>query len=157
MNDVVPTLDMTAILENATAAEFDVVGDPVPQGSLRAFSRQGGRPWLTSDNKRTRPWKDAVTWAASEALRFTATEPVAVRLSFRVRRPKGHTGKRGLLPSAPTYPGTKPDLDKLVRAVLDSLVEAKVLADDALVASIVASKSYADDVAPGVRVRVWVA
>lgn len=154
----IPTINMTAILEAATVAEFDVVGDPIPQGSMRAFARRGGgRPMVTGDNARTRPWKDAVTWAASEARRDTATEPVCVSLAFSVRRPKSHSGKRGLLPSAPTYPGTKPDLDKLVRAVLDSLVEAQVLADDALVAMLRASKTFADGVPAGVHVRVWVA
>jgi crossover junction endodeoxyribonuclease RusA len=155
---MIPRIDMTAILEAATVAEFDVVGDPAPQGSMRAFARRGGgRPMVTSDNPRTRPWKDAVTWAASEARRDTATEPVCVSLAFRVRRPKGHTGKRGLLPSAPAYPGTKPDLDKLVRACLDSLVEGQVLADDALVAILHASKTFADTQPAGVHIRVWLA
>jgi Holliday junction resolvase RusA-like endonuclease len=150
---------MAEILERATVAEFDVVGDPIPQGSMRAFARRGGgRPMVTADNARTRPWKDAVTWAASEARRFTATEPVAVELTFTLRRPKGHSGKRGLLPSAPTYHGTKPDIDKLVRAVLDSLVEAQVLQDDALVALLRVAKGYPiGDVPAGVHVRVWIA
>lgn len=151
---------MAAILEDATAAEFEVVGDPIPQGSMRAFARRGGgRPIMTGDNARTRPWKDAVTWAASQARRFTAVEPVEVELHFRLRRPKGHSGKRGLLPSAPTYHGTKPDLDKLVRACLDSLVEAEVVKDDALVAMLRVSKGYpigVDDRPPGVSVRVRV-
>ena len=157
-----PALDFEAILQNATAAEFDVLGDPVPQGSMRAFARRGGgRPIVTADNPRTRPWKDAVTWAAREARRFTATEPVAVELAFTLRRPKGHSGKRGLLPSAPTYHGTKPDIDKLARAVLDSLVEAQVIADDALVAWLRVAKGYSlspagDYPAPGVHVRVRV-
>jgi len=155
------TLELDDMLERATAAEFTVVGDPVPQGSMRAFYKAGmKRPVVTSENPATRPWKDAVTFAAHQARRFTATEPVAVSLGFHVRRPAGHSGKRGLLPSAPTYPGKKPDLDKLVRAVLDSLVEAQVIADDALVVILRVTKLYAGsdgDTAPGVHVRVWVA
>lgn len=147
------------ILENATAATFTVVGDPIPQGSLRAFARRGGgRPIVTADNAKTRPWKDAVTWAASEARRFTATEPVAVELHFVLRRPKGHSGKRGLLPSAPTYHGTKPDIDKLARAVLDALVEAQVIVDDSLVAILNVAKGYplfpGQEAGVSVKVRV---
>lgn len=132
------------LIENSTAAKFSVVGDPVPQGSMRAFLRRGGgRPILAPDNKRTRPWKDAVTWAAAEARRFTAIEPVAVQLRFTLRRPKGHSRANGSLrPTAPTYHDTKPDIDKLVRAVLDSLVEARVLADDSLVAWLRVAKGY---------------
>jgi Holliday junction resolvase RusA-like endonuclease len=138
-------------------AQFDVVGTPIPQGSMRAFRRPGGGyPIMTADNPRTRPWKDAVTWAASELHVITLAGPALVRIDFRLARPKGHTGKRGLLPSAPAHPETKPDIDKLARAVLDSLVEAQLLRDDALVAELRVRKRYVvDGEMPGANVKVW--
>jgi Holliday junction resolvase RusA-like endonuclease len=157
-----PTLPLAEILERATAAEFTVVGDPIPQGSMKSMHhRASGQIVSMPDNPKTRPWKNTVTAAAIEARQFTATEPVVVQLSFAIRRPNGHYGSgrnAGVLrSSAPTYPGKKPDLDKLVRAVLDSLVEAKVILDDALVTGIRATKWFADTVETGVSVRVWVA
>ena len=136
---------------------FTVVGIPVPQGSMKAFTRRGGgRPIMTSDNARTRPWKDAVVWAAADALaEATIRGPVEVALTFRFGRPKSHHGKRGLLPSAPRLPSVRPDLDKLVRAILDALVEASVMADDAQVVTLSATKDYAADWEhPGVDVSV---
>lgn len=140
-------------------ATFEVVGTPIPQGSMQAFNRRGGgRPIVTSDNKRTRPWKDAVTWAASEARSTFWGEyagAVGVEMVFRIVRPKGHTGKRGLLPSAPAEHAVKPDIDKLVRAVLDAIVDAAVIVDDALVAELRVTKRYVTAMeAPGVRVMV---
>lgn len=152
-----PALDLDAIFARATAAEFDVAGTPIPQGSMRAMHhRSSGRIITTSDNAKTRPWKLDVIASAVEARRFTCAEPAAVHMAFRLLRPKGHTGKRGLLPSAPTWPATKPDIDKLARAILDALVEARVLTDDALVGLLQATKRYATDgETPGVHVRVW--
>jgi Holliday junction resolvase RusA-like endonuclease len=143
---------------SALVAEFKVVGTPIPQGSMRAFNRRGGgRPIVTADNARTRPWKDAVAWAARNAVDAelgegeTCRVAVDVVIEFRLARPKGHHGARGLLPSAPTYPAVKPDLDKLTRAVLDALVDAAVIADDAQVVQVRATKEYGD---PGAWVRV---
>jgi Holliday junction resolvase RusA-like endonuclease len=148
------------LVDSALAATFEVIGDPIPQGSMRAFARRGGgRPILTADNVRTRPWKDAVAWHAAQARKFTATEPVAVELRFTLRRPKGHSLKGGnLRKGAPAYHGTKPDIDKLTRAVLDALVEAQVLADDSLVAVLRVAKGYPmyPDQPAGVAVTVRV-
>jgi crossover junction endodeoxyribonuclease RusA len=46
----------------------------------------------------------------------------------------------------------RPDLDKLVRAVLDALSEAGVWRDDAQVVSVVARKAYGS--APGLTVEI---
>lgn len=127
-----------------------ITGIPVPQGSLRAFTRNG-RAWASSDNPRTRPWKAAVTAEAARAVEALGLatpaydrRPVAVIAVFRLPRPKGHYGKRGLLPSAPRYPAGMPDLDKLVRAALDALTGV-VWRDDAQVISVLATKVYPDE------------
>lgn len=136
-----------------------IAGIPIPQGSLRAFSRNG-RAWATSDNPRTRPWKAAVTAEAADAVAAAGLDtpaydrlPVAVAITFPLPRPKGHYGKRGLLPSAPKYPATLPDIDKLVRAILDALTGI-VWRDDAQVVAIEAYKRYSDELVTVVEVSV---
>lgn len=152
-------MDMTSTLSEQTAwieeepvaTRADLVirvpGVPAPQGSLRAFTRNG-RAWATSDNPRTRPWKAAVTAEAARAVEAAALanpafgrEPVGVSVTFRLPRPRGHYGKRGLLPSAPRYPAGMPDLDKLARAVLDALTGI-VWRDDAQVVALDVYKRY---------------
>jgi Holliday junction resolvase RusA-like endonuclease len=78
-----------------------------------------------------------------------------VEVTFRLPRPKGHMGKRGLRPSAPRFPATRPDLDKLCRAVLDGLTSGGAYGDDAQVTVLTAEKVYASETrAPGCTIRV---
>jgi Holliday junction resolvase RusA-like endonuclease len=119
---------------------FEVVGDPVPQGSKRAFLPPGQtRPVIVDDNKGPlRTWRDTMRSAATDAMGQQPLPyfdgPVAVRLTFRLVQPK--TVKR-------VYPAVKPDLDKLVRAALDAFTSARVWQDDAQVVQILTSKVYA--------------
>jgi crossover junction endodeoxyribonuclease RusA len=122
---------------------FTVFGQPTPQGSVRAFVR-GGRAVVTSDNVKLRPWRDTVTWAARDALggasersTFPITGPVALDLSFHLHRPKSRPK------TIDVYPLTPPDLDKLIRAIGDSLVNAGIIQDDALICDLFVSKRYA--------------
>lgn len=138
-----------------------VAGVPVPQGSKRAFPHyRTGRVVMVDDNSNLAGWRDAVTaaasveWGGAPALAV----PVWASLSFYLPRPAGHfgTGRNAgtLRPSAPTWPGVKPDLDKLVRAVFDSLTAAGVWTDDARCVGVSAWKFYADGRAPGVALTV---
>jgi len=122
---------------------FEAPGQPVPQGSVRGFVA-GGRAIITSDNSKLRPWRDTVTWAARDVLRghserasFPITGPVQLVLSFWMHRPKNRPKTVDVLPLVP------PDLDKLIRAVGDSLVNAGVIRDDSQVVSITTTKRYA--------------
>jgi Holliday junction resolvase RusA-like endonuclease len=47
-----------------------------------------------------------------------------------------------------------PDLDKLIRAVGDSLTDAGIIRDDSRIITITARKLYADDRGPGAVIRV---
>ncbi|PZR70031.1 MAG: hypothetical protein DLM66_04825 [Candidatus Dormiibacter spiritus] len=135
------------------ALEFEVPGEPQPQGSHQAYA-SNGRAWVTSDNPRLRPWRNAVCWHAREALgeRPPMRGPVRVELWFSFARPRGHFGRRGLLPSAPAGHVVRPDCDKLARGAVDALGEAGVWRDDSQVVELVASKAYAER--SGLRVRV---
>jgi Holliday junction resolvase RusA-like endonuclease len=134
---------------------FEVPGEPQPQGSTKAFKhRRTGRVMVTSDNARLRPWRDAVAWHARQALLGGGPliGPVKVRVEFRFSRPGGHFGKRGLRPAAPREHVVRPDLDKLVRAVLDALSDAGVWRDDAQVVETRARKQYHEQ--PGAVVEI---
>jgi crossover junction endodeoxyribonuclease RusA len=131
--------------------DFAVRGMPQVQGNMRAvgsrvFSKR--KPELDA-------WRDAIATEARDAMadRPLILEALYVVLSFRLQRPKGHTGRRGLLPSAPAYPTGRPDLDKLIRAALDAMTGV-VWADDSQVFIVHAEKRWADADPPGLRVQV---
>ena len=125
---------------------FQVFGDPVPQGSKRAFVVKN-RAVVVDDNKATlRSWRTAVVDAARAELNGEAPDlgPVRITLMFFLRQPKR--------PKAPV-PITKPDADKLARAVLDGMTDAGVFRDDSQVTTLTVRKRYTTE-APHVRVFV---
>ena len=121
---------------------WTVEGTPVPQGSLRPFMA-GGRPQLRYTNREPLAlWRDAVRDACP--VREPEEGPFRVTLAFRVTRPMGHYNKVGVLPRfEDATPCKRPDLDKLVRAVLDALT-MRVWRDDGQVVQISASKRYSE-------------
>lgn len=105
---------------------------------------QGGRAVVTSDNSKLRPWRDTVSWAARDALakhserpKFPLTGAVLVTLGFWLHRPLSAPKTRDVLPIS------IPDLDKLIRAVGDSLTNAGVIRDDSLITDLLCQKRYA--------------
>ena len=125
-----------------------VPGTPAPQGSKRVgVNRATGRAVLIEASKQVKPWRAAVVEAWKSTGRETIPGPVAVWLRFDLVRPRGHYGTgrnaRTLRPTAPAYPAVKPDLDKLVRSILDALTTAGAIEDDARVVSLSVSKHYA--------------
>lgn len=142
-----------------TTHTFDVLGIPAPQGSKRHV----GRGVLVESSKAVKPWREAIVWQAREAglAGKRLDGDIVVLLLFRLPRPRGHygTGRNAgaLRKSAPKRPNVKPDLDKLVRAVGDALSSAAVIADDARIVGMTATKVYADaELPPGVSVGLEV-
>jgi crossover junction endodeoxyribonuclease RusA len=131
---------------------LDVLGTPAPQGSKRHV----GNGRMVESSKAVGPWREAVV---SEARR-TMVEglmldgPLRVIVDFRLCRPHGHHGAKGLRPSAPRWPHVKPDIDKLLRSTLDGLTQAGVIADDARIVEVLAVKAYADSGPAGARITV---
>ena len=142
--------------------EVQVAGLPVPQGSTRAFSR-GGRVHTTNDpSGRIERWRGDIRTAVRDvAPAAPASDPVAMRMSFRMPRPQNHylpanarRPKPELRLDAPHWVPSGADVDKLARAVLDALTGV-VYVDDSQVVSIVAAKRYvADGEGPGLRLEV---
>lgn len=70
------------------------------------------------------------------------TGPIRLAIVLCVARPRAHYGAKGSLKlSAPTYPTTRPDLTKLVRAIEDALTGV-IWRDDAQVVSQTVMKIY---------------
>ena len=131
---------------------FVAYGIPAPKGSTKAFYRPGMRfPVVTEDNAKTRPWaaivKDAALKATGGQSIPFAEGPVLVEARFYMRRPPS-------LPKRIEYHVKKPDLDKLMRALKDSLTGV-VWTDDSQVVMLHASKEYAQN-GELPRVEVWV-
>lgn len=121
--------------------ELTVHGIPAPQGSKT--------PWGSEANPNTRPWRAAVATAAAETMngRPLLTGPLTLEVIFTFPRPKSHyrSGNRAheLKPGAPIYHTGKPDTDKLLRAIGDSLT-GTIVRDDAQLARVTATKVYGE-------------
>lgn len=139
---------------------FWISGLPAPKGSTRAFVVKG-RAVTTQANKATRPWMALVVDAAKTSGHFGLVGPynrsVAIRLEveFYFPRPKGHYRSDGvrLRQSAPAYMTTKPDVDKLERAILDALTGV-AYHDDSQVVEQSSKKLYTSDGPVGAMVTV---
>jgi len=121
---------------------------------------------LIESSKDLKAWRDQVRFIAQQA--FIGAEPfngaVEVLLNFRLPRPKSHyrTGRFAhvLRDDAPIWVTTRPDVDKLARAILDALTGVGYC-DDSQVASLAPTKRYVDPYAqrgfeqvPGVMIYV---
>ena len=122
-----------------------VDGVAAPQGSKSV----SGSGHLYDVSKRVRPWRRTVKDHATKQMKLVGCPqfqgPVVVTLDFALPRPASHyrTGRfAGLVKdAAPRFPVSKPDVDKLTRAVLDSLT-GSVYGDDAQVVELSVWKRY---------------
>lgn len=131
---------------------FVVSGDPVPQGSMKAFVFKG-RAILKPDNeKELHAWRQKVAKAvtlASGGLIIGANVPVLVRATFRLQPP-------AKMPKERVAATVAPDADKLLRAVLDGMTineygaigKLGLYLDDKQVVSVQLVKSYATPAFP---------
>ena len=116
---------------------------------------------IESAGDRLKVWRQTVTLKARSVAAQQAWEPptaVWADLVFYLPRPKHHyrTGRYAdqLKPSAPTVHITKPDGDKLTRAVFDSLTDAGVIPDDSAIVGYTTHKQYADHHPTGARITI---
>lgn len=139
---------------------LDVLGTPAPKGSARAMNIAGRARLIASSSnanaKAQKAWANAITTAALYAglgCKEPFPGPVWVSITFRMARPKGHYGKRGLLNSAPMHPCVYPDVDKLARCTLDALTRL-VFEDDSRIVSLYVGKQYAVPGREGAKIAV---
>jgi Holliday junction resolvase RusA-like endonuclease len=120
-----------------------VPGTPVPQGSVNNY-----RGRIVGVTPKLRDWRLKIRTATLARHKGDPLDgPITVSLVFQLAPPQR--------PRWP-LPAVKPDLDKLIRAVLDSLSTTKqlrgVITDDARVVQITAAKTYHGN--PGVMVTI---
>lgn len=131
---------------------LEVIGNPITQGSKRAFVVNGRAVITEGGGKKHKDWRAAVADAAQAWCRENGnppliTGPVLMRITFGMQKPA----------SAPkrtrTYPikARSGDVDKLQRSILDSLTGV-LFVDDSQVLAVVAVKDWSDP--PGVVIEV---
>jgi Holliday junction resolvase RusA-like endonuclease len=139
---------------------FTVEGRPVPQGSMTASYNRTTKVAHVHhvQGAALAQWRAAVRDAARSAMRTEKPyiNAVEVGLLFQMQRPNSHIQIRlGSEYVKPRYRNaqvtTTPDIDKLIRAVLDALTGIVYL-DDSQVVSLHAMEVYALE--PGLAVRV---
>jgi Holliday junction resolvase RusA-like endonuclease len=121
----------------------EVEGRAIAKGSYRPVPTPNGAR-VTSSAKGLKPWEKAIRRAATLAMGKSEIEQGAVLVyaNFRIARP---ASVRRL------HPTVAPDLDKLVRAVLDGLIGV-AFRDDAQVVRLDAGKRYVPAGAEGVTI-----
>jgi crossover junction endodeoxyribonuclease RusA len=128
--------------------EIVVEGSPVPQGSFRHI----GNGRIIAANPKLNTWRQTIADQVSEKTAVRLIDgSCRVDLVFTLPRPKSVPKSRRARPT------TKPDLDKLIRAVLDAISlprYVQLLTDDSIVTDLHAAKRYADHSPPGVRIFI---
>lgn len=135
-----------------TGLAFTIPGDPRGKGRPRATIR-GSHASLYTDAK-TASYENLVKLAASHALgdRDPFDEALRIRVSVRMVPAASHSAKkRAAMLSGEIMPTKLPDIDNVVKAVLDGCNKV-AFRDDALIVSLIASKSYS--ATPGVDVVI---
>lgn len=127
---------------------FFVPAEPQAKGSMRAFVPKGwNRPVVTSTNKHLKSYESLVRMEANKIWNAPVLDrntPVNVWLVFCFIKPRS-------TPKKVVEKLTKPDLDKLIRPILDAMTGI-VWVDDSQVVRIVASKIFTER--PGTAVRI---
>lgn len=125
---------------------FSVLGEAKPKGSTRAFYNAKSKKTVTvGANAGTKAWEQRVATEAQKAVLengifFTKEQPVHITILFYLPRPKSMSPKV----SAHVK---RPDLDKLVRAVLDGMTGI-VYVDDSQVVQLNTLKDYSHPDSP---------
>lgn len=129
----------------------------IPVGQPRPRARNAGKHARVYNPGTSDDWKEKViiaTRIASTGSNFDDREPLIVKITYLMPRPKSHFGAHGLLPSAPRYHLQKPDLDNLDKAVLDALVVSGIMRDDCQVVQLISNKDWTK---PGEDAGAWIA
>lgn len=117
--------------------QFKAIGLPRPQGSKNVMSR-GGKTWLVESAKGLPQWRKTVATAAKEAHPNHTPDKAPYRLEITFIMPRTKAMKDKHAPPMTQ----RPDIDKLERAVLDSLTGV-IWEDDSQVVTVFKHKRRA--------------
>lgn len=100
---------------------FEVPGQPQTEGNMKAFNGH----IVHADGPGLRAYRKAVGIVAKSKGCRPGPGPISLDVQFVCKRPNDHfvanDPLRDLKPTAPAYVTKRPDIDKLLRAVLDAL------------------------------------
>lgn len=116
---------------------FTILGEPVPQGRPRFFRR--GRFIGTYDPQKSQDFKQKVALFAKTAGVTLSDKAIKIRLDFWLPRPKSLYRKSD--PEFGMFCSKRPDIDNLIKAVLDGL-NGIAFKDDGQVCELQARKFY---------------
>ena len=123
---------------------YIVYGNPAAQKRHRHFNR--GKFTQTYDPSKTDK-QDFVSQIIQQRPKTPFVYPLIVSINFYFNRPKSHygSGKNAdkLKQSAPFFHTSKPDIDNLIKFVLDAM-NGIFFKDDYLITKIKSEKNYSD-------------
>lgn len=102
---------------------------------------------------RHKEWRGKVRSRAEKEANLKGHEtidaPVRADVTFYMTKPKSK-------PDWKVYPDTKPDLDKLIRSIFDSISgkDGPIIREDSRIVEIAAKEFYAGPEGPGVRIVI---
>jgi Holliday junction resolvase RusA-like endonuclease len=124
-----------------------IAGIPAPKGSRTVGTRKNGTHYTRESSEGVKSWVEAVAYSAraNRPKGKPLEPPYEIELVFSMPRP-----------AAPKYdwPSKDGDIDKLVRGVLDGMVQGGLLVDDRHVTALTARKEFSGPAAAGVAVCV---
>ena len=124
--------------------EFLLLGDPRPQGRPRFYKR--GNFIGVYDPKESKEYKQTIAaQIAAQCPVYISDKAVSLEVEFVFARPKS-------IPKKVIDHVKKPDLDNLLKAVIDAITGI-VIRDDSQIVSLNARKEYGDP--PQTRLRVY--
>lgn len=123
--------------------EFEVVGIPKPQGSMKAFKVGNAIRTQPSGGASFAAWRNAVAQAARDIIGHDDVSapydgPLGLSVEFRFPMPVGRP-KRDRV-NGLCWKTTAPDVDKLIRTIGDALTAAGLIRDDARIVALEARK-----------------
>lgn len=133
---------------------FHIAGIPKAQPRVKAFRR--GRFAGVYDPGTADNWKLMIRAEAKRSWSGVVShDPIRMRVWFFMPRPKSHFAKDGSRKAkTPHFHTSKPDLDNLVKAVMDAINDCgNIWHDDSQVVDLEISKRYCEKQA-GVTVQI---
>ncbi len=130
----------------------------LPKAQPRTKARAFGKFATVYTPKTADDWKMIVRHEAQKAWQESGntepwTGPLCVSLTFYFPRPKGHSNKKGVKPTAPLWHTSKPDRDNADKSVLDALTNLGIWHDDKQVCDGRIRKRYTDQT-PGCAIEI---
>lgn len=128
---------------NLNISKYTITIPGKPQAKQRARVMKNGFAYTP---KKTVNYENWVKWLYIQQVKRPATDkPVKVKITYFHQIPKSTTKKnRALIQSGLLKPTIKPDIDNIMKSILDALNKTAWL-DDSQIVSVTAEKVYAEE------------